>query len=228
MTNGTPDVNAGAGTPDITGLGDGLSETEHAALDHTELTGVGTATSRHLHRSGLWYATPQGSVGTATFGVGDLRCTPFPVDDASITLDDMGVQVTSAGGAGSVCRVGVYQDDGTGYPGDLLFDAGTIDTTSTGTRTVAANGAGAISEVVTRGLYWLACVAQTSAPAQWMVRSHDGGGGLLAPVGAADVADIASGRTAWSQTGVSGALPATFTATAASVDVGHFVAVRLA
>lgn len=63
-------------------------------------------------------------------------------------------QVTTAGAAGAVARLGIYDDDGSGRPGTLIADVGTVDTTTTGLK--LATGAFQTSG----GLVWVVLVAQ--------------------------------------------------------------------
>ena len=81
--------------------------------------------------------------------VNRLYCAPFicPVD---ASFDQIGLQVAVAGAAGATVRMGIYASDAAGLPGDLILDAGTVDAATTGFRFAP------ISQVLGRGLYWLA------------------------------------------------------------------------
>lgn len=52
---------------------------------------------------------------------------------------ELGLKVQAAGSAGAVCRLMIFNDNGTGgaYPGTLLADLGTIDATSIGEKMLA-------------------------------------------------------------------------------------------
>lgn len=83
---------------------------------------------------------------------------PFPVE-LDESFDAIVVEVTTAAVAGSLCRLGIY-NNGSGrdpVPGSLLLDAGTISIDSNAVRSIA------ISVTLHRGLYWLAFVSNTSA-----------------------------------------------------------------
>ena len=54
-----------------------------------------------------------------------------------ITIDRLAIYVSVAGAAGSVVRMGLYADDGTLHPGQLIYDSGEINTTTTGPKTAA-------------------------------------------------------------------------------------------
>lgn len=75
--------------------------------------------------------------------------------EESVTIDAVGVDVTTAGGAGAVVRLGLYADDD-GWPGSRLVDFGTVASTSTGIRTIA------VSQTIDAGVYWVATVGQVS------------------------------------------------------------------
>ena len=82
-------------------------------------------------KSGLYYHTlqPQSGTATATPTAGVLYVAPFFVPSA-VTLIRIGAEVTTGGSAGAVVRLGIWSDTGSGYPGALVLDAGTIDGTS--------------------------------------------------------------------------------------------------
>lgn len=170
-------------------------------------------------KSGLYYG-PEGTISTAIAPpAGDLRLVPiyFPTRRS---LDRIAVNVTIVGEAGSVIRLGVYDSlPGESYPGSLLLDAGTVvGDVGTGVKaiTIALN--------VGPGIIWLACVAQVAATTRPTLQTLSGSdyNGLFG-----SSAGVINGNTsAYLQTGVSGALPGTFTVTPAN-SVGHFVQVRM-
>jgi len=83
-----------------------------------------------------------------TINVDRLWATFYPVR-RRIRVDRIGVEVDTAGGAGAKMRLGIYKDDGNYYPGDLVVDAGEIDCTTTGSKTLT------IDEILEPGIYWL-------------------------------------------------------------------------
>jgi len=54
-----------------------------------------------------------------------------------ITIDQLAISISTAAAAGGVARMGLYADDGALYPGQLIYDSGEIDTTTTGPKTAA-------------------------------------------------------------------------------------------
>ena len=120
-------------------------------------------------------------------------CVYFPRPTA---VDLIRCQVTTASVAG-VARLGIYaQNATTGLPGTLLLDAGTVSTTTTGIKSIT------ISTTIS-GMVWCALVPQTEAASFTASNANNvpyfGGQGL---------ANITSNSRP-TQTGVSGALPAT-------------------
>jgi hypothetical protein len=77
------------------------------------------------------------------------------------TFTAIGINVTSAGAAGTIARLGIYDADETAngfLPGALIVDAGTVSIASTGAKSVA------ISESLERGKpYFLALVHDAAA-----------------------------------------------------------------
>ena len=163
-----------------------------------------SAASGVVMRPGLYYIP---SNITATGGQalvsGDLGAVPF-ILAAGATLDSIGVNVTS-GAAGSTVRLGIYDDD-TGYPGDLVLDAGTVDTATTGVKEAS------ISQVLEVGRYWLAAVAQGGTPSIVCQTVNTGAGGM---VGASSATSVI--QSCFRVAGVTGALPTPFGATEISL-----------
>ncbi|MBN1283394.1 MAG: hypothetical protein JXA24_06460 [Proteobacteria bacterium] len=102
--------------------------------------------------SNRFYTSPNtgAAVGQATLAANTLYAMPFIVSRA-VTLDAMAVRVTTA--AGTLARLGIYDDDGNDYPGGLVLDAGTVATNANGVKTIAIN------QDLDPGLYWLTIVA---------------------------------------------------------------------
>ncbi len=82
-----------------------------------------------------------------------LYGTPFWVV-RPFSIDRLAVNVVS--GVAGAARLGIYNDGTNLYPGALLDDAGTIDVTSTGVKTVT------VAYTLTIGLYWLAIVSDVA------------------------------------------------------------------
>jgi hypothetical protein len=100
-----------------------------------------------------WYSSPQTGTGltTASLIANRVYAIPFIVAK-QVTCDRIGLQVTN-GTASSTVRLAIYQDDGNLYPNALVADFGTVSTASNGVQTIT------ISQTLSPGLYWLACVS---------------------------------------------------------------------
>jgi hypothetical protein len=166
--------------------------------------GSGASLPQLRLRSGLYYPVPQGPVTTTSPALNNLRVAPLLVP-FTVTLNSIAIEVTTAGAAGAVLRLGILSDDGTGYPGALLLDAGTVDATTTGVKSIA------ISQALTPGVYWIGVVPQGAISTVRAVASPMLGVG-------AETASLASGNacSGYQQNSVSGALGA-FTSTVALV-----------
>lgn len=146
------------------------------------------------------YYGPQGGRAVGRPADGQLTTVPFWVPAAQ-AWDRIGCAVTVAGTTRTVLRLGVYADDGTGRPGRLVLDAGTVSAATTGPKEAK------IALNLPAGLYHLAMAAQGGSP-QVRATSHQvlgsaGAGSLAAATGATP-------PTGWTMTGVRGALPTTF------------------
>lgn len=109
-----------------------------------------------------------------------IRVSPWVVT-ASITITRLTTEFTVAGNAGSVFRLGIWNDTGYGQPGTLLLDAGTIATTGT-----VGNKEITVSQALTPGLYWVGGAAQnaaTTAPTMRGITNHYGMQQFLLPLG---------------------------------------------
>jgi hypothetical protein len=203
-------------------------------LDQTELTtattNIATNTSnistlqtqilgRFFHKfvTGFYYSVPQvrGSVSNQVATLNQMYLMPFFVSETT-TFDRIGITVSS-GIASNTARLGIYADDGHGRPtGAALLDAGTVDTSA------AASVEATISYQLTPGLYWVAMATQGGASGATVAQ-------CVTPslqVGAGSLANGITGRSAYSQTGVTGALP-TYSASGA-VAFAPVVALRVA
>lgn len=171
-------------------------------------------------RSGKYYVPGFSNFATLSMTVNRLYATPFWVPRRT-AIDRIGLGVSGAGGAGSIIRLGVYQDiqDGVGgYPGDLIFEAGsTVDGTSATAQEIT------VSQTLPAGIVWLAAVAQVGTSPT--VRALTGNQGFLIPSGALP---NNTNQTGVASSGVSGALPSTFGAQFDTGDGSPRVSFRVA
>jgi hypothetical protein len=178
--------------------------------------GVAPAAGQYIFTS-----SPATSSTNAALGNGTLRLAPWVVTRA-MAIDRIGAEITTVGEAGSKLRLGIYTDNGSCFPGALLLDAGQIAGDSATVQDLT------VSLTLPTGLYWIGGVVQSAATTQPTVRVVSNwtppvpiSGGTSAP--AATAAYVAN-----TQTSVSGALPATFTATAVAGAAAVRVHVRAA
>ncbi len=100
-------------------------------------------------RVGNYYAGGITEGSGATMTANRLYANPVFVA-RTMTFDRIAIDVTT--GSAGAARLGIYNDDGTGLPGSLVSDLGTVDTTSTALVAIT------ISQQLTKGWYWLAAV----------------------------------------------------------------------
>lgn len=157
------------------------------------------------YRTGRWYGPMTGRTVNGN-GADVMTAVPFWVGAAK-TFDRIACAVTTAA-AGSSVRLGIYADTGEGAPGALILDAGAVSG-----ETVAAPEA-TISQTLSPGWHWLAAVNQGGNPT---LRCTSGT--ALMPVGAATAAEASQSQpvTGHVMSGVTGALPSTFTITASAL-----------
>lgn len=178
------------------------SDGQVLTADSAQTAGVKWATAASaggvasIFRSGL-YTSQLHTSRTTTNLVSLLNYLHFaPIWVAqTVTVDRLGVEVTSAGSAGSVMRVGIYNNN-SGVPGTLAVSTSALATTSTGLKEEA------VSQQLTPGLWWLATVAQVAGPTVRATATSSVG--LPSPSAYVASANV---YTTWVQASVTGALP---------------------
>lgn len=163
---------------------------------------TGGATQQFLS-SGRYIGTVATGFSTTAPAQGLATAVSLPLGNTG-TIDRIGIEVTAAGEAGSVIRLGVYSDDGTGKPGALLLDAGTVPGDgATGFKELT------IDQILGADLYWLVHVNQLCPTTAPTVRSMTS---ATAPLGDTTALNMSNpgGRNGYQKTAVIGALPATW------------------
>lgn len=129
------------------------------------------------------------------------------------TLDRIAQEHGGSPTASEVMRLGLYSDSGRGAPSSLLLDAGTIDlSTATAVKAIT------ISQVVTRGLYWLAAVKQgPTSTATVLTLAAASKPNAIMPAMLSGGTHLYDAPAALVQASVSGALPASLTLSGASL-----------
>ncbi len=97
-----------------------------------------------------WYTIPNLAIAVKLQLANKLIAMPIVVP-VNITLDNIAIKVTTL--AAGNARLGIYNDDGNMYPNALVLDAGTVDTSTTGVKTISINQA-----LTGNNLYWLVVV----------------------------------------------------------------------
>jgi hypothetical protein len=106
------------------------------------------------YRSGNWYeAKYKSSIASTTITQYRAYLWPLFISE-SITIDRIGVECTTAT-ASTTWRIGIYNSDSNGLPSTVLLDAGTVDTSTTGLKTIT------VSQTLSAGLYFVAGSWQT-------------------------------------------------------------------
>lgn len=163
--------------------------------------------------TGQYLSTRNIAFGKAALANGNLFCCPIWVPDP-LTALSLSVNVTKAGSAGALIRLGIYTDSGNFYPGALLLDAGTVAATALGIKTAA------IELKLVPGLYWLAAASQGEAAEQPEVACLQGQAEPL-PTNGPTFATI----NGFYESGITGILPAAgptglLTSTAVAIRLG--------
>ena len=101
-------------------------------------------------------ATMCGATVTGAIGANTLRASAF-ILPKTLTFDQIQAEVTAIGAVGTTFRLGIYRDNGNGYPSALIAgsDVGTLAADTNGVKTNTF-----VSTITLQpGLYWLAYVS---------------------------------------------------------------------
>ena len=120
------------------------------------MSGSGTDISYFRHYGTgtyeAWFTSPRSGTALAGSALTAARMYAMPfICPKAITLDRIGVYVSTL--STTTARLGIYADNGNCYPGALVLDAGTIDVTTTGAKTITINQA-----LSANSLYWLVII----------------------------------------------------------------------
>jgi len=176
----------------------GLSIQDLQALFYAQQT-FGIASNRRF-ATGLYYG-PDSNGGNSTKvpTLNELDLFPFIVGERQ-AFDQIACACTILQ-ATSVYRLGIYNSDSGGKPSTLLVDAGTVDCSTTGSKTLP------ITQTLNPGLYWLAGCAQVAAGTMEL-RGYAAG---WTPYVALDDPSRVTSGSGYILAGITGALPGTFT-----------------
>lgn len=197
-----------------------LDDSDAAAARGT----LAAATAPPPLKTGRYYfpISQHGSATSSALGNGTLRLAPWLVDRA-ITIDRIGGEITSIGDAGSKLRLGIYSDDGSGYPGALVLDAGQIAADSATVQELACN------LTLQPGLYWIGAAVQSVTATQPTVRTLSSVWTPPVPLNFGSILPATGSTTfGYQQGGVTGALPANFSTTLSTIGGAPRLLIRTA
>lgn len=165
--------------------------------------------------SGQWRVALGGVSTTSTHAIGVERANLIQLP-AGTVLQNIAINVATLG-AGSVVRLGVRADSA-GMPAALLSDLGTVDTSTTGVKTLAI----AFTVPPTSRL-WLTATAQVGSAPVLTARQTAG-----SDLDWTDSTIITTVPAAIFQTGVTGALPAAFATSLGLIAAATAIGVQAA
>jgi hypothetical protein len=181
---------------------------------------TGQALQTFLKAGTYNYTLPTTGVTTNnSLGIGTLRATPWFVSRA-VTVSRIGAEITVAGDAGSVLRLGLYADDGTGYPGALVSGS-----EATIPSDVVGPAEATISATIQPGVYWAVGVVQGVTTTQPAVRVP---ANVMVSIGRTTMPTAGNAEICYTQANVTGALPATFTTAVATAGQAPRIFVKVA
>lgn len=167
------------------------------------------------------YFYPQAQALTTTLltTTGELRLAPWYIR-TSVRLSRLGSEISTIGDVGSKFRLGIYADNGNLIPGSLVLDAGTINGDSATAQELT------IDVTLGRGVYWLGGAAQIITTTPPTVRACDRTAmdlPMTLPLGTS-IPAANNTKAGVSMTGVTGALPSTFTGNTGAVTLPRLFA----
>ncbi len=110
---------------------------------------IGQVPAVPIRASAYLFQQCSSSANSSTINVNSAYAVPLWIPKAT-TADRIGLYINVAGSTGAAYRLGIYNDNGSWWPGSLLVDGGTVAATSVAyvENTISASLASA-------GLYWL-------------------------------------------------------------------------
>jgi hypothetical protein len=181
------------------------------------------ALALNKYEAGHYFTLPIISTTTGNANVGNL--VAYQMYFPTINIDRIGCRVATAGGAGSLARLGIYYASLTAcYPGQLLLDAGTVAVDQIGNREIT------ISQSISEGFYWLAYLADTVVGAAPVVRQHSSTMNQFAPITSANT-NFQTGSFFRIGSQPAGSLASTFPAGASDIAASggcHIIYTRIA
>lgn len=181
---------------------------------------VTNGTTTITSATAAFVSTDQGRLVTGT----NLAANTYIASVTNGTTAVLTIAATGSGSGGTLnisgaqLRLGLYADDGNGYPGALVLDAGSINGNSATVQEIT------ISTPVTAGLYWRVGVVQGVTTTQPTVRTNSSqqigvGTTLLSQA-------VTIAHNSWSATGVPVLLPDPFPAGGTTSAASPRIAVR--
>ena len=159
--SGQSDVVADSGSDTLTLVaGTNVTITTNAGSDSITIAASGGGGSSSFdgggYRSGYKYLGGIASTLTAAgaLAANTAHIQPFAVKQTQ-TFTAIGIEVTTASGAGTLIRLGIY-NVANGVPTSLVLDAGTVAASSTGIKEIT------ISQSLSQGLYALVAVSDST------------------------------------------------------------------
>lgn len=162
--------------------------------------------------TGRFYGLPLGVTPVAVLTVAStLYAYPIYIPN-TVTISTLNISVTT-GQTGGACHIGLYKDNGSGYPSTLVFDSGAI---SGLTSTTVVTSTLSPTQTVNAGWYWVASIFTASATMPSVIGSTSNyASSINARLGSNSAANAlaTSGEAATgiSVSGTYGSLPSTFT-----------------
>jgi len=156
IVNAKGDLIVGTADDTVARQGVGATNGQLLVVDSTTATGLGYKLIRNYKPPSGGLIRPVANQGSAT--PAQSRVTFFPIEIASCTANLMWFGYVGTGVAGATVRGGIYNSDSSGFPGTLLIDAGTVDASTTGYKSIAIN------ITLPTGRFWIAGVSQGGAP----------------------------------------------------------------
>jgi hypothetical protein len=172
-----------------------------------KVTDYNTPTIHSYRRKGTtenrWYLGGMitgGGLQTGTPSANFIYATPLMIT-TPMTLNDMAINVTTAGAGGTLARLGVYKDKNN-YPAELVVEAGEVATSNANTFQSVALGT---AQRLQPGLYWLTAAFSGTPTIRYVANTTFAG--LL---GVDSTAGTTNAGIDWVHAFTYGALPSTF------------------
>lgn len=163
-------TNAVLARSEVTDGPNGITYAQTATPSGTTWVALPLPTGAAVRPTSNYYVGPMGSRTTIAMAATTEYAVPVFINGTGV-LTTIGCEITAAGTAGTLIRLGIRGDLGNSLPGALLLDAGTVAGDAITASGIEITG---LSVPVRTGMYWFTATAQSTGGTLPTLRAETG------------------------------------------------------